>query len=205
MIPWTQIFKHPVAEIAMSHYYVNHASGCTYHNFTHITRMYEYLDSVKQPYSKALDWAVLFHDVVYDEKPDKELRSAELWYNLTKDDLEFQDIRDEVFDLIMATKDHNSASTTEPLKSAIIRADLSGLTDPLQVFYNFERIMREATIIYKIDHVTFAENSENFMYGLYRNVMTLKVLDIEHADFYDKVLDGISTTIVLGKIVRGLI
>lgn len=203
MIPWTKILKHPVAEIAMSHYYVNHASGCTYHNFTHITRMYEYLDSVKQPYSKALDWAVLFHDVVYDEKPDKELRSAELWYNLTKDDLEFQDIRDEVFDLIMATKDHNSVSTVEPLKSAIIRADLSGLTDPLQVFYNFERIMREATIIYKIDHVTFAENSENFMRGLFDRVDKNIEIDPAHREFYKDVKRGIVSTINLSIIIKG--
>jgi predicted metal-dependent HD superfamily phosphohydrolase len=205
MIEWTQILKHELAIAAQGWYYENMANGCVYHNFAHVCSMYQYLDSVKQPYSKALDWAVLFHDVVYDEKPDKELRSAELWYNLTKDDLEFQDIRDEVFDLIMATKDHSSASNVEPLKSAIIRADLSGLTDPLQVFYNFERIMREATIIYNIDHVTFAENSEKFMHGLYRNIMTLKVLDIEHEEFYDKVLDGIVATIALGRIVRGLI
>lgn len=203
MITWTQIFKHPVAEIAMSHYYVNHASGCAYHNFTHITRMYEYLDSVKQPYSKALDWAVLFHDVVYDEKPDKELRSAELWYNLTKDDLEFQDIRDEVFDLIMTTKDHSSASTIEPLKSAIIRADLHALTNPIDVVYNYMSIMEESIELYDIDEITFAENNIKFMTGLWGRVDKNIEIDPAHREFYKDVKRGIVSTINLSLIIKG--
>ena len=203
MIAWTQIFKHPVTEIAMSHYYVNHSSGCAYHNFTHITRMYEYLDSVKQPYSKALDWAVLFHDVVYDEKPDKELRSAELWYNLTKDDLEFQDIRDEVFDLIMATKDHSSASTAEPLKSAIIRADLHALTNPVDVVYNYMSIMEESIELYDIDEIAFAENNIKFMTGLLDRVDKNIEIDPEHREFYKDVKRGIVSTINMSLIIKG--
>jgi predicted metal-dependent HD superfamily phosphohydrolase len=202
MVKWTRITDNELAETTWSSLDDNEIDGCAYHNGWHVYSMYAYLDETNEPYDEALDWAILFHDVVYDEKPDKELRSAELWYQWTRDVKEFEHIRDRVFDLIMATKDH-LVDGSDPQVSAIVRADLHGLADRVTTFYNFEKIMRESMYLYKIDHETFAKNSHIFMSALYHRINKNRQTDIFHQDFYLKVLKGVSATMALSNIIIG--
>jgi hypothetical protein len=41
----------------------------------HVIRLYEWAEDFDLPYSRALDLAILCHDVIWDENPDKEMRS----------------------------------------------------------------------------------------------------------------------------------
>lgn len=199
---WSRITEHDLAKDAVGSitYYADKL-GLRYHNFDHVHAMYEYLEQTNEPYDEALDWAVLFHDIVYDEKPEKERRSARmLEFNgrIPKYGVDKYILRD-AFDMIMGTADH---IVTSPKLSAIIRADLHGLTKPESVIRNFVNIMDESCKLYSVDSVTFGENSEAFMQGLYERVLLNVKQDSAHESFYKSVLQGISQTIALSKMVQ---
>jgi predicted metal-dependent HD superfamily phosphohydrolase len=166
--------------------------------------MYQYLADTNEPYDEALDWAILFHDIVYDEKSEKELRSAEVFVDMihryegcTPDIWE----RDRVSQLILRTVDHTVTSVQGA--SAIIRADLHGLTKRLTSFENFGKIMKESMALYGIDEVEFCKNTEKFMTDLMFRVHSNIELDPNHTDFYLKVGEGIHLTITLARMIRG--
>lgn len=184
------------------------SSVCQYHNSKHVLSMYDYLEDVKEPYDACLDWAVLFHDIVYDQKPEKELRSAKMFLEMSKkfDDhgLDTNGI-DRVQFLIMETVDHKVTNEAYLQgSSAIIRADLHALANPVATFYNFHLIMKESMWLYDIDEYTFAENNIKFMEGLYDRVSLNMIADEpEHVEFYDKIIQGIRSTANLSKILLG--
>lgn len=107
-----------------------------------------------------------------------------------------------VYDLIMLTENHIVNENT--LSSAIIRADLHGLADPVSTFWNFTKIAEESINLYNIDEYTFAKNSAIFMSSLYARMETNKLVNAKFADFYIDVQRGIQTTIELSKLLRGL-
>lgn len=185
----------------------NEITGCSYHNNNHIAELYLFLEKENVPYDEALDWAVMFHDVVYDNLPDKELRSAELFLewleNVIRPGCKLDDKgKQEVYDLILCTKDH--ILTDNPKSSIIIRADLHGLADKLSTIKNFTLIAEESMSLYDCSLEEFAANSETFMRLLHQRIIKTKKLDDRiHQDFYDAVLDGILDTITLSKMVRG--
>ena len=206
---WTKIADTALGKEAWE---ILDASQCDYHNGWHVVRMYEYLDKTNEPYDEALDWAVLFHDIVYDNHPDKEQRSAEKFVEMTKlhegCDLDFFG-KVEVVDMIYSTTTHEVKA---PHHSAIIRADLHGLTNPTDVLYNYMSIMEESMWLYKIDEQTFAENNIRFMggnplggddRGLYGRVEKNMETDPDHREFYKDVKRGIVSTINLSRILRG--
>lgn len=206
---WTKIADTKLGEAAWE---ILDASQCDYHNGWHVVRMYEYLDKTNEPYDEALDWAVLFHDIVYDNHPDKEQRSAEKFVEMTKlhegCDLDFFG-KVEVVDMIYSTTTHEVKA---PHQSAIIRADLYGLTNPVDVLYNYMSIMEESMWLYKIDEQTFAENNIRFMggnplggddRGLYGRVEKNMETDPDHREFYKDVKRGIVSTINLSRILSG--
>ncbi len=176
----------------------------TYHNWDHVESMYQYLADTNEPYDEALDWAVLFHDIVYDEKPEKELRSMQVFADMveryegcTPDIWE----RDRVCKLIMYTVDH--VVTQYPKSSAIVRADLHGLAKPLTTIQNFVNIMKESTALYGIDEIEFAKNSERFMTGLLDRVSRNIHVDPDNRKFYFRAGEGVLTTIKLAQIIQG--
>lgn len=109
--------------------------------------------------------------------------------------------RDRVCKLIMCTRDH--VVTQYPGSSAIVRADLHGLTNGLTSYQNFGKIMSESMKLYNIDMVTFAESSEKFMGALVWRVANNITTDHDHRDFYSRVCDGILYTISLSQFVQG--
>lgn len=200
---WTKIQDTELAVAAWENIDNNEARGCDYHNGWHVLKMYNYLDKTNEPYDECLDWAVLFHDIVYDSQPEKEYRSAVMFSDMKAKysgcDLNPLD-EGHVAGLIMATKDH---IVLYPSYSPIIRADLHALTDPLDTFYNFHKILHESMYLYKIDEETFADNNIQFMGGLYDRIEKNMEKDPDHREFYNQVKRGIVSTINLARILKG--
>ena len=135
---WSKIQKTMLATEAYILMCENYGQGCTYHNLTHIGTMYDFLDGMNVTYDETLDWAVMFHDVVYDEKPDKEKRSAEWFLEMHSKDKGTnldEEVLTRIVELIMATKDHllDIEDKVDFLKGKkeIIMADLHQLTSCL--------------------------------------------------------------------------
>jgi predicted metal-dependent HD superfamily phosphohydrolase len=174
-----------------------------YHNGLHVYKMYEYLHNTDEPYDECLDWAVLFHDIVYDDKPEKEYRSAVKFSTMKEKysgcNLNLLD-EGHVASLILATEKHY---VTYPSYSAIVRADLHALTSPLDTYYNFQSILSESMYLYKINEVTFADNNIKFMSDLYKRVDMNMDLDSTHREFYKDVKRGITSTTNLSRILKG--
>ena len=206
---WTRIAD---TKLAIEAWKILDESLNNYHNGWHVWQMYEYLQKTNEPYDECLDWAVLFHDIVYDDQPAKEYRSAVMFSEMKeKYDGCNLNLVDEghVAALIMSTETH---SVVYPSSSPIIRADLHALTNPLNVIYNYMAIMRESMWLYKIDEKTFAENNIRFMggspfggegRGLYGRVEKNMETDPDHREFYKDVKRGIVSTINLSRIIKG--
>jgi predicted metal-dependent HD superfamily phosphohydrolase len=199
---WTKIAD---TDLAIEAWKILDASQCDYHNGWHVENMYTYLDKTNEPYDEALDWAVLFHDIVYDNLPEKELRSAKMFKDMaeifsgcTPDIWE----RERICQLILQTSDHIH-NPNRVGSSAIIRADLHALTNPIDVFYNYRSIMEESMCLYEIDEQTFAVNNIRFMEGLHGRICGNEMVDIDHKEFYGEVRRGIKSTIALSRIIMG--
>ena len=194
MFKWSQINTiDPLFLTALRQIQLN---GCDYHNIDHIAAMYQYLHDTNEPYDKALDWAILFHDVVYDELPDKEERSAKFFAELALSVME-PDFVSDVEELIMATKLH---IVEKPRWSPIVRADLHGLTDIETATKNSELIKSESMKLYDCTEKQWAENTVVFMQGLAKRVHdNAEKYDRQHRDFYWQVYAGCMETITIAK------
>lgn len=201
--PWSLIQETELAHRARLIIYDN--KGLDYHNWDHVVSMYQYLADTNEPYDEALDWAILFHDIVYDNEPEKELRSGKAFVEMVAS-YEGCNLRPaeqaQVYSLIMRTVNHTVMPEVKG-SSAIVRADLHGLTKQLTAFQNFGKIMSESMKLYNIDMVTFAENTEKFMGALVWRVANNTTADPDHQDFYLQVCDGILYTISLAQFVQG--
>lgn len=180
----------------------NEINGCEYHNNSHIEAMYQYLEDTNVPYDEALDWAVMFHDIVYDNQPDKEDRSVDMFLNMMNQysgcNLTEMEIG-RVIDFIRSTKTHKLYDKGDPCES-IIRADLHALTDKVQTTRNFVKIMNESMKLYGCTVEEFATNNIQFMSGLHQR-MALNILMVDNGEeeFYYQVQNGINLTIRLAQ------
>lgn len=206
VIPWSQVQGTELALHARLIIWDNSDHReLTYHNWDHVESMYQYLADTNEPYDEALDWAVLFHDIVYDEKPEKELRSMKVFVDMVE---RYEGCTPDMWEqarvchLIMHTINH-TVHSDQFGSSAIIRADLHGLTNRLTAFKNFGKIMEESMSLYGIDEVEFAKNTERFMTALLHRVSNNVSVDPTHDTFYFMVCEGIFTTIKLAQIIQG--
>ena len=204
---WSRIQN---TELAVEAYLLmneNEISGCQYHNNDHIDAMYQYFEYTNEPYDEALDWAVMYHDVVYDAEPEKESRSANLFFEMSKKyrgcNLDTNGV-DRVQFLIMETETHKVTKDVY-LKgsSAIIRADLHAFTSNVNTINNFAKIMNESVALYECSIETFAENNIKFMNELHQR-MAINILNVgedEKQFFYD-VQKGINLTIRMAQAIK---
>lgn len=201
---WSQILHTELADVVMERIYSNSDDNMlTYHNMDHIDAMYAYLAETNEDYDEALDWAILFHDAVYDNQPQKERRSAELFTNLVKtfDGCVLGDAgKERVVELIMSTVEH---VVTKPSMSPIIRADLAGLANPVTTYYNYSKIMLESKSLYNVTEVDFAEANILYMRKLKDTINSNWYKDTQHARFYTAVKRGIIQTINTSKMLQG--
>lgn len=202
---WSKVRDTELGMAAYMQLYRNSENGCDYHNVRHIVAMYDYLTDTNYPYDEALDWAILFHDIVYDANPDKELRSAKLFFEMNEayGAVSDKDMLWNIESYILATIDHTIRLTADDSECAIVRADLHGLANQFTAFQNFGSIMSESMELYGIDMVTFAENSEKFMTELLSRVSSNIITDPDHHDFHSDVYDGILYTIKLSQFIQG--
>jgi predicted metal-dependent HD superfamily phosphohydrolase len=201
---WSQILHTELADVVMDIIETNVDSNMlTYHNMDHVDAMYDYLAETNEDYDEALDWAILFHDAVYDAQSEKERRSAELFTHLVKmfDGCVLGDAgKQRVVELIMSTVDH---VVTKPCMSPIIRADLAGLASPISTYYNYSKIMEESKNLYNITETDFAEANILYMRKLRDTLNTNWQQDPQHAKFYVAVKRGINQTINTSKMLQG--
>lgn len=202
---WSRIQDTELATEAYLLMVENEINGCQYHNNSHIEAMYQYLEDTNETYNVVLDWAIMFHDVVYDEKPEKELRSAELFVKLLKDNRSDYGLYlsqvDDIYNLIINTADHLCKGYHN--SSAIIRADLHALTSKVDTINNFTKIMDESMTLYDCSVEDFAKNNVRFMNGLHQT-MEINILNAseDEKEFFRKVQDGIDLTIRLAKAIK---
>lgn len=183
---WSQLLNTGVGIIAKDYYDLNR---CQYHNWQHILSCYDYLEKNSVPYNEDLDFAVLHHDIVYDQHPEKEARSAEFVKN------KYPDVVGAI-EPIMATVDHSIKDKNE-ISGWMIRADLHQLANPALVIENYVKIMKESLALYNIDVPTFAKNNIDFMSKLISRVMDNYVVDKD--PFWLDVIVGIDLTMRLSS------
>jgi predicted metal-dependent HD superfamily phosphohydrolase len=201
---WSKIQYTELATEAYIRMNDNEIAGCQYHNNQHIEEMYQYLEDTNEPYDSVLDWAIMFHDVVYDDKPEKELRSAAIFIELWRNSKSNNDLNigqaDDIYNLIINTADHKYAGYHN--SSAIIRADLHALADKVKTTENFVKIMNESIALYGCTVEEFATNNIAFMSGLHERVAANSSVDKDHKELYSKILNGIDLTIRLAQTLK---
>jgi predicted metal-dependent HD superfamily phosphohydrolase len=190
-------------EVDLEAYLQMNNNLCDYHNNNHIESMYAYLERQEYPYDPALDWAIKFHDVVYDNLPEKEKRSADLfmkWSSKYRGCNLSDEEKDRVYNLIMCTKDHVTGEKYIEGDMAIILADLHQLANTKDVITNYSKIMTESMKLYGIDEFEFAKNNLIFMEALADRInrdYEPYVIDVQN-QFRD-IIKGIRLTISISE------
>lgn len=175
-------------------------SDLAYHNADHVLSMYEFLELNRVPYDKALDLAILYHDIVYDEHSDKEFRSAQLLYD-DRSRIESPEIIGRAIKMILATREH--VAEDDEVKW-IVKADLHQLTSRSLAIKNFSKILDESVYLYGVSEHDFAKANISFMRGLQARVHSnMMKHDTDDSAFWSSVNGGIYTTIELSTLLLG--
>jgi hypothetical protein len=168
-----------------------------YHNWGHILDCYKYLEDEQVEYDEDLDFAVMYHDVIYDEKPDKELRSTGfMLHHFPK--------RTRAAEIIMATVGHKITEDTPWQERMMIKADLHQLADPVQATRNYVKIMDESIYLYKITPLEFAKNNAIFMMNMQNTVFANMQVDTDQK-FWEAVRQGMEHTIIISQSMQKLL
>lgn len=183
---WSKLVGNTVGIVAEDYYNKN---ACEYHDWSHIMDGYDYFEENKITYNEDLDYAWLYHDIVYDNKPEKEKRSKELM-------LEQNPSRHKAADILMATADH-SIKGRDWQSIVIIKADLHQLADPAQAFRNYSKIMDESVYLYDITEQEFAQANRKFMSNLSKTVY--ENFQESGDPFWRNVQQGVQLTLFLSE------
>ena len=148
---WSRILNTPLAEKAKAMY------GCDprriAHNWSHIQDLYWAAEHVyRLAYDENLDKAILTHDVIYDEHPEKEKRSA-LWLLHNCDDDGVQDAADHV----MRTEKPSVTSDNR-----MILLDYARLRKRELILPDRRKILEEAMALNGITEAQFAQGSLSY-------------------------------------------
>lgn len=180
-----------------------------YHGITHIHRCLSYVEDrflVDDNINciESLVDACVFHDIVYDSRPDKEFRSAIAYSCLVNNDRELFGCdkpphAEWTYMTIKETIDHEFRGK-DFYAGSMIRIDLADLSNPEMTARNYELIKLESMGLYKVDEKTFAETNISFMNGLKERVEKNREIDyMRYTDFWTDVLTGIDSTIEMSK------
>tara|TARA_B110000503_G_C6910412_1_gene314429 strand:- start:39 stop:620 length:582 start_codon:yes stop_codon:yes gene_type:complete len=180
--------KQSPSELVIAKMYYD-ANDNDYHNWSHILDCYDFLEKNHIPYNEDLDIAVLFHDAVYDNLAEKELRSANLMMSLYPERSQF------VSSIIIATQQH-SIRNCDWKTIAMIKADLHAFLSPMKVVENYGKIMKESMKLYNVDTPTFVTKNREFMLALMNTIDSNYKINLD--EFWLKVNDGIKLSISIG-------
>ena len=176
-----------------------------YHDMIHIHAMFDWLLKNKVPYSRNLDYSIWYHDVVYDDQGSNEYRSGSMFldrHEETKLIVPYHCLTPsdaiQINSLIIGTMDHSiNNDETETDHCYIIKADLSGLTNSVNTFINYGRILEESRRLYNISSKQCAEANIVFMTGLRETMM--ENYNVTNDPFWIQVVNGIEQTINISK------
>ena len=148
-----------------SHYYSHYAEKRFYHNWDHVIKNDKNLENLSVSYDINLDFANMWHDAIYDEKPYKEKRSADTFLQLytlfdttSLDEMGF-DVN-LVYRYIIETEDHVSVNKD----NLLVKADLMGFMDDNERAVNAELLYQEAMALYPdMTEEMYYSNSIDFL------------------------------------------
>lgn len=176
------------------------SNNCEYHNWDHVTRLYEIVNNWQWRYNPVLDYAIMGHDVVYDNRPDKEIRSANLTLAAIKSFIDMGEINNiSDYDLnmieqqILSTIDHKVTSIF--FDHSLIILDLYDLSIREKRLENLEKITAESMKLYGITEAEFYENNIKFMEKLKLTMQHNQTLNSINSDFYASIAKGIDEQI----------
>lgn len=148
-------------------FYFKHEDKRVYHNWKHVLENEEFLKSIEAPHLYFV--ANLWHDAIYDDKPFKEKRSADLFYRIYNGPLSgYYDSPeiDEIYRMIIETEDHVYND-----ESYLVEADLHQFAIEKMRLRNRRLLREEAFKLYGLDDdVEYAKNVVSFLSGLHDRV-----------------------------------
>jgi pantetheine-phosphate adenylyltransferase len=121
--------------------YNAYSTGRAYHNMTHVGECLKNLDLVRDKLENplAVEFALWFHDVVYDTRSqENEQKSAELAVEMAMGAGLSRDFAERVRELILATK-HRNAPVDDNDTKYMLDIDLSILGQPPDIFDKYDR------------------------------------------------------------------
>lgn len=171
-----------------------------YHNIKHVQRLYRHAKRLNVPYDINLDCAILWHDAVYDSKPDKEYRSVEAMKAAAKEQPQwFEGINIvEASGLIINTIEHVFTPQVNPW---MIRLDTVELADPDMRYDNFWSLMAEARDLYGIDNSTAAQNTIAFMEEFRKTLALNSRRDQDFSNEWSDAAEGCNDVITMAKVI----
>lgn len=186
MHSWSQIVESPLGNAAKSIYQDDPRRH--YHGWHHIERLYWHAEQTFDlAYDRDLDLAILTHDIVYDAKHDKELRSI-AWLEQHSDvnvSAAAQHIR--------KTIDHGPSEDNR-----MVLLDLAEFLFPECAEKNLQRLADESSAIYGIDKVTFLQENISFLKALEERICTpVPACPPEDRATFKKICDGIMHSIAV--------
>lgn len=200
------------------HYDTNNLS---YHNWSHVERLYSWAEYWSVPYSPALDLAIAMHDAVYDTNGFNELRSAKLIRPLI-DSFKgcvglFSDatVCNDAYKLVMATANHKFSDCLAA--NTMVLLDLADFSVDFYRTRNCEKIRLEYNHFYNPwDATEFYRKNADFLITLRKELvatMTFLLADCSCKDCSCKsklwttraiaVIDGISRQISKSNVACG--
>lgn len=155
-IPWTRLKVEPIFSAARLEMSSN--ASRYYHNFNHVIRMYRHAaETFGFSYDRALDLAILTHDVVFDSSGDRELRSIK-WLRdhlpLGEKDPDFE----VAATMIETTIEHRL--TEDP---RLVLLDMADFIDPEVSDANTELLRKEALALHSVQGPGFAITCERYL------------------------------------------
>ncbi len=186
MQSWSRILETDLGVAARAAYTEDPAR--TYHNWDHVLRLYWHAaNTFALDYDPDLDKAILAHDVIYDAKPDKELRSA-AW-------LSAQTGQDET-----AAKAHIAKTICHVPSddNRMVLLDLADFLHPELGSINLDKIAQESQALYGVTEAQFLTANVGFMTSMYDRIANAQN-SIGTADqaWFRRILLGIRSAIEL--------
>lgn len=201
-VSWSKIF-HPKNDMTWHVRDMMSDPRLKYHNIDHVRRLYMRAGEWRIPYDINLDVAILWHDSVYDEHPNKEIRSAEAVKAVAAEHPEWFEGVDivEVNKMIINTVSHKYIEDVNPW---MIRLDVAELADPDMRYDNFWSLLEEARELYGIDNAAAAAGTESFMKSFRATMAENSVNDYEFMSEWGQVAEGCTDVITMARVVQDI-
>lgn len=178
--------------------YYSYDKRRTFHNWEHVERVYTWCNKLELSYDLSLDLAIAFHDVIYDENKDKELRSIDMMKDIIRN-YEISNLEQENIDkaefLIKTTISHTPCEDNR-----LILCDLGDISVQFFREINFKKIIRESVALYGKERDTTLLANINFIKGIRNNLEdNIENWPSDERPVFFSILAGISEHIKLAQ------